>query len=567
MSSDESVFATASHADWAQMVTKLLGGAPPESLNRRDEDGLAVSVLYPIDPSVGTRARLMPQIPQAPADRVRYGWDICQPIRLADLQDATVKAANTHILAALESGASSLWLSSDQDITPVLPALFDRVVLPAITVIIDTPAAADDVLRAVQALYGEEPLSLCFTHSPLCSSSIAAGLALADNLEHPDNPDLTGIFMADGWALHNQGHTTIAELAAMLAGVAAILRAGHSAGHSEIHDLATLTGQICLTVALPADMFDGIAKLRAMRQLLANLLAGLGLDPTKQPRLIGRPSLRMMSLLDPEENMLRTTTALLGGAIGGAEAMAAFGHDYLSGESEAARRLARMTQMMMIEESGLARALDPAGGSAFIEARTNDMANAAWTQFQTIEAQGGLPAFVEAGSLAALAEAANAKREAALRAGKTQLVGVTLQPAPDEPSPLAALPEAPVRPAALVEAIRREATATPLRILVLQASNPDMAQSSRQKAVMNLLAIAGLHPVVLGWGADQDAALAAARPDIIINCLGYNEGDGDGDDDDPIVPPPGCQMADAGELLADADQLGRLRAMIAGAAT
>ena len=558
MSSDESVFAAASHADWAQMVTKLLGGAPPESLNRRDEDGLAVSVLYPIDPSVGTRARLTPQIPQAPADRVRYGWDICQPIRLADLQDATVKAANTHILAALESGASSLWLSSDQDITPVLPALIDHVVLPAITVIIDTPAAADDVLRAVQALYGEEPLSLCFAHSPLCSSSIAAGLALADN------PDLTGIFMADGWALHNQGHTTIAELAAVLAGVAAILRAGHSG----IHDLAKLTGQICLTVALPADMFDGIAKLRAMRQLLANLLAGLGLDPTKQPRLIGRPSLRMMSLLDPEENMLRTTTALLGGAIGGAEAIAAFGHDYLSGESEAARRLARMTQMMMIEESGLARSLDPAGGSAFIEARTNDMANAAWTLFQTIEAQGGLPAFVEAGALAALAEAANAKREAALRAGKSQLVGVTLQPAPDEPSPLAALPEAPIRPAALVEAIRREATATPLRILVLQASNPDMAQSSRQKAVMNLLAIAGLHPVVLGWGADQDAALAAARPDIIINCLGYNEGDADGDgDDDPIVPPPGCQMADAGELLADADQLGRLRAMIAGAAT
>ena len=356
MSSDESVFAAASHADWAQMVTKLLGGAPPESLNRRDEDGLVVSVLYPIDPSVGTRARLTPQIPQAPADRVRNGWDICQPIRLADLQDATVKAANTQILAALESGASSLWLSSDQDITPVLPALIDRVVLPAITVIIDRPTAADDVLRAVQALYGEEPLSLCFTHSPVCSSSIAAGLALADN------PDLTGIFMADGWALHNQGHTTIAELAAVLAGVAAILRAGHSAGHSGIHDLAKLTGQICLTVALPADMFDGIAKLRAMRQLLANLLAGLGLDPTKQPRLIGRPSLRMMSLLDPEENMLRTTTALLGGAIGGAEAMAAFGHDYLSGESEAARRLARMTQMMMIEESGLARSLDPAGG-------------------------------------------------------------------------------------------------------------------------------------------------------------------------------------------------------------
>ena len=152
MSSDESVFATASHADWAQMVTKLLGGAPPGSLNRQDEDGLMVSVLYPIDPSVGTRARLTPQIPQAPADGVRYGWDICQPIHLADLQDATVKAANTHSFAALASGASSLCLSSDQDTTPVLPALFDRVVLSAITVIIDSPAGAEDVLLAVQAL-------------------------------------------------------------------------------------------------------------------------------------------------------------------------------------------------------------------------------------------------------------------------------------------------------------------------------------------------------------------------------------------------------------------------------
>ena len=75
--------------------------------------------------------------------------------------------------------------------------------------------------------------------------------------------------------------------------------------------------------------------------------------------------------------MLRTTTALLGGAIGGADAMVALGHDYLSGESEAARRLARMTQLMMIEESGLARSLDPAGGSAFIENRTDDLASAA----------------------------------------------------------------------------------------------------------------------------------------------------------------------------------------------
>ena len=107
--------------------------------------------------------------------------------------------------------------------------------------------------------------------------------------------------------------------------------------------------------------------------------------------------------------------------------------------------------------------------------------------------------------------------------------------------------------------IRREATATPPRILVLRAEHSDTAQSKREQAVIRLLAIAGLHPVVLGCGADQDVALAAARPDIIISCL-------DADDSAADALPPGCLLVDAGKLLADADQLGRLRAMIAGTA-
>ena len=548
MSSDESVFGASSHADWAEMVTKLLGGTSPESLNRIDEDGLVVSALYEIDPAVRTEASLALQMPQAPADRVRYGWDICQPIFLADLQHTSLTAANSSILTALETGASSLWLSSDEDITAVLPALFEQVFLPAISIIIDSPNSVD-LPKLLQALAGEEAISLHFASSPLYQSAIAAGLELASD------PSLTGIFMVDGWGLHNEGHTNVAELAAVLAGVAAVLRAGHEAGY----DLAALTSRISLTVALPADMFDGIAKLRAMRQLLTSLFAGLALGPIGPPRLIGRPSLRMMSLLYPEENMLRNTTALLGGAIGGADAMVALGHDYLSGETEAARRLARMAQLMMIEESGVARSLDPASGSAFIESRTDKLASAAWTQFQTIEGQGGLPEFAASGSLAALAEAANAEREAALRAGKMQLVGVTLQPAPDDPASLVHLSENPVRPAALVEVIRREAKAALPRILVLRAESPDAAQSKREKAVTKLLAIAGVHPVVLGCGANQDAALAAARPDIIISCL-------DADSSAIDVLSPGCLLVDAGDLLSDADQLGRLRAMISGVA-
>ena len=70
------------------------------------------------------------------------------------------------------------------------------------------------------------------------------------------------------------------------------------------------------------------------------------------------PSLRMFSLIDADMNMLRTTTALLGGAIGGADIMTAFAHDELSGASPMGRRMARMQQILMIEESGLGRSLD-----------------------------------------------------------------------------------------------------------------------------------------------------------------------------------------------------------------
>ena len=553
MSSDESVFGPTSHADWAQVVTTLLGGAPPDSLDRLDEDGLVVSAFYPVDAAADADAPGTFNLPQAPADRVRHGWDICQPIHLANLTQTSVRAANTHILAALETGANGLWLSSDADITPALSSLFDGVLLPAISVTISSDAVAADMLESLQRLAGDDAISIGFTHSPLCPSAIAAGLELGGQ------PGVSSIFVADGWTLHNQGHTTVAELAAVLGGVAAVLRAGHEADH----DLAALVSQISLSLALPADMFDGIAKLRAMRRLLTNLTAALDLDEATMPRLIGRPSLRMMSLLDPEENMLRTTTALLGGAIGGADSMVALGHDYLSGESEAARRLARMTQVMMIAESGLALSLDPAGGSAFIENRTDDLASAAWSRFQTIEAQGGLPAFAESGALAALAETANLEREAALRAGKAPLVGVTLQPAPEGPVAIADMPENPVRPAALVEAIRREAAVNPPRILVLQAETPDNAQLMREKAVTQLLAIAGLHPVVLNAGNDQDAALAAAMPNFVIVCPNADEAGADATAN--VKPPSGCQVVDAVELLADADQLGRLRAMITGA--
>ncbi|MDB2324117.1 methylmalonyl-CoA mutase family protein [Alphaproteobacteria bacterium] len=551
MSSDESVFPASSHASWAAAVSRLLKGAPASSLDRLDEDGLPTAVFYPVtaknDAVQNSNIRTYPQ---NPSHWLRHGWDICQPIEVKGIDPAAILRTNTSMLAALETGANSIWLTSGGDIAPVMTSLFEGIVLPAISVTIDAGADTDLVLPALLSGQGA-PYRINLAHSPLSDAGIKAGLAYATS------PAVSGIFVVDGWALHNQGLTSVAELGCLLGGVAAILRAGQN-----LTPLDELVPKISLTIALPADMFTGIAKVRAMRQLLSSLFNALDIKPDA-PRLIGRPSLRMASRLDQDENMLRNTTAMLGGAIGGVDVMAALGHDYLSGESEAGRRLARTTQLMMIEESGLAHSLDPAGGSPFIEARTDDLARAGWQMFQRIEAAGGLPKFANAGGISDLANRANKKREAQLRAGQTKLVGVNLQPSPHPVAPLihsgiSSGPDVLIRPAAVIEALREQAATSPCRILMVQSGDPTKGQRGSENAVKKLLAIAGLQPVVITMKepGEQMQEIAAAKPDVVINCSEAALSN----------LPENSTYYVAGDLLAAKDQIGMLQQMITQAA-
>ena len=166
-------------------------------------------------------------------------------------------------------------------------------------------------------------------------------------------------------------------------------------------------------------------------------------------------------MVDDEVNMLRTTTALLGGAIGGADQLSAHAHDCLGGNSAAGRRLARMQQHLLIEESGLARSLDAAGGAGFIEARSDQLADAAWQHFQKIEADGGAKVAHMSGQFDLLAKKAAGQRYARLAAGDLSLVGVNLQP---KGRPVASsLPRWRMlrRPAAAIEDLRRSAAQNP----------------------------------------------------------------------------------------------------------
>ena len=515
MSSPVLSFPAADRQQWQDIVAKALKGASADSLHRTDEDGLDIAALYQVEPLADTSSGQVPvhRLTANPAQRLAYGWRVCQPVDGGGKADEV----NGKILDELSGGATGVYLSLGPVSAPDLEQMLHNVVLGAADIMIDAGPHISNVMAAFETLsHGQnKPLSdigLDLAIDPFAPQSDASlledGLGVLRRTDARQIPH--GVFRLNGWQWHNQGMSQVQELGYLLATTTQIFRSGMAAGLSA----AQIARKTSMCIALPADLFDGIAKCRAIRRGWAGLVTALGLDADScRLQLQALPSLRMFSLIDADINMLRTTTALLGGAIGGADIMTAFAHDELSGASPMGRRLARMQQIMMIEESGLGRSLDAAGGAAFIEARSDALAESAWAAFQDIEAGGGAAAAQSDQRFAAMAEAAATKRNKEFAAGALPMLGVTLQPDGQPAADLRSRWQAVSRPVAVIEAIRRQTALNPPRILILQ---PGGADNSKLHAVRRVLQIGGMSAVHLTLPLDQPDAVTTARPAIVV---------------------------------------------------
>lgn len=515
MSPTQSTFAPADRQQWLTLIDKLLKGAPADSLTRHDEDGLAINALYDPVPVTGDSgaAVSVTRLPCDPARHIAHGWDICQPIDVANDRAGDPARVNRLIMDELADGVGSLWFHGLGDDTAMAPML-DGVMLSAVGLCLDSGASAITHLAALETVARQHghrlgDITVDANIDPFGPAGdpqlLAAGLSLLGTADRADLP--RGLFAAGGWHWHNRGMTAVEELAYILACLTDILRHGHNAGL----DLALLASRLSAQLALPADLFAGIAKIRALRHCWAAVAAPLGL--TVALPIHALVSRRMFSSLDIEVNMLRTTTALLGGAIGGSDRMSAFAHDHLGGSSADGRRLARMQQLLLRDESGLAHSLDPSGGAAFIEARTADLATAAWTAFQQIEAEGGAMSWHQQDRFMATARAAAACRFQRFESGELALVGVNLQPDQRQFPPAQSRWQHLSRPSAAVELIRQGAVDTPPRLLLLQGADADAAHIDR---MTKILAVGHMVPVVMPIADVDAAAITAARPDHVI---------------------------------------------------
>lgn len=229
-------------------------------------------------------------------------------------------------------------------------------------------------------------------------------------------------YEADGRPFHDAGASEAQELAIVLANALAFLRALEA----KAGDARAAADAIGFTLSADCNQFMTIAKFRAMRLLWNRVQEASGLTP-KPAALHGETSWRMMTVGDPNTNMLRTTYASFAAGIGGADSLTVLPYSAALGlPNEFGRRMARNVQSILMEESNLYRVIDPAAGSGALEAMSDALALDAWKKFQEIETLGGINKALVSGLIHGWIGKANAKRKAALQSGDKPIVGVNL---------------------------------------------------------------------------------------------------------------------------------------------
>jgi methylmalonyl-CoA mutase len=277
---------------------------------------------------------------------------------------------------------------------------------------------------AAKGTFNADPLAELARQGQLPTSIEQALAQLGDLAKHTaaGYPQVTAVGVNTS-PYHDAGATESQDLAISMATVVAYLRAMTEADL----DIDQACRQILFTYSVPCDQFLGICKLRAARKLWARIAEASGAsEPARAMRLNAVTAWRMMSKRDPWVNMLRSTVACFAAAVGGADSVTVQPFDTALGPpGELGRRVARNTHAILAEESNLAKVVDPAGGSWYVESRTDELAEVAWAEFQAIEKAGGIVQMVKDGSLAKKIADAYAQREINLAKRRDPLTGVS----------------------------------------------------------------------------------------------------------------------------------------------
>lgn len=442
-------FPPATRAQWRALVDAIRKGtAFEQALTGTTYDGL------PIEPLSARKANARPVAGRTPG----AAWAVMQRIDHPDpalanaqaLQDLANGANGLSLVFAGSPGAHGYGLPASRG---TIERVLQGVHLDAgIAIDCDLGPQPEDAAAhltaviksggvspsAMQIRFGLDPLGALAGSGggPTWSEHASRFAALLSGLSADG---FKGRFAAaDGRIVHAAGGSEAQELAFVLATAVAYLRALEAGGIP----LDAARKMISFRLAADAEQFLTIAKFRALRKLWARVEQACGLTPA--PVFVGAETAwRMMTRRDPHVNIVRAAIAVLSAGLGGADSISVLPFTQALGLPDGfARRMARNTQLILLEESHLAKVADPAAGAGGIEDLTDKLCRSAWALFQEIEAAGGVEAALEQGLIQNKVAATGAQRQASVASGCDVLVGATVFQNPDE-VPVAVLDVAP----------------------------------------------------------------------------------------------------------------------------
>ncbi|XSG81245.1 MAG: methylmalonyl-CoA mutase family protein [Methyloligella sp. ZOD6] len=430
-------FPETTEAEWRELVEKALKGALFERLQTRTYDGNVIEPLY--RPAQG-KEPIPGRAPRAP-------WGVMQRI---DLPDA--EAAHKQLMDDLFNGAPGLQLvlkgavgDYGYALQPAMleaalkDVLFDKGVEIELDCGEDTGGAAEALANLVEATgvspadcvirFGLDPLGAFAAYGAISNPWPDLAPEFAARIKVLSEKGFKGPFaVSDGRPVHAAGGSEGQELAFVLATAVTYLRSLEDAGIA----LDQARKLISFRLAADQNQFLTLAKFRALRRLWARIEEACGLAP-EPAHVSAETAWRMMTRRDPYGNMVRTTIACAGAAIGGANAMSVLPYTAALGiPRDHARRVARNTQLILTEESNLHQVSDPAAGSGALEAFTDDLCRSAWALFQEIEKAGGAYEALKAGVVQKHVAKTRAERDENVAKRKEAMIGTSDFPDLDE---------------------------------------------------------------------------------------------------------------------------------------
>ncbi len=459
---DENGFPAKTLEDWARLAATEVRGKPLDSLDWPTAEGIRIKPLYTAEDLAGIEDLGLPGFPpylRGPRATMYANrpWTIRQYSGFS-----TAEESNRFYRDNLAAGQMGLSVAFDL----ATHRGYDS----------DHPRVVGDVGKAGVAIDSVEDMKVLFDGIPLDRMSVSmtmngavlpvlAGYIVAAEEQGVPQDKLTGTIQNDilkefmvrntyiyppgpsmrivadiieytarhmpkfnsisisGYHMEEAGATSVQELAFTLADGLEYVRAALSR-ELAIDDFAP---RLSFFFGIGMNFFMEIAKLRAARVLWAQLMRQFApVNPASLAlRMHCQTSGVSLTEQDPHNNIIRTTVEALAAVLGGTQSLHTNSFDEaLALPTPASARVARNTQLILAEETGIPHVIDPLGGSYYVESLTHSIAAAAMVLIDEVEALGGMTKAVEAGMPKLRIEEAAARRQARIDRGEETIVGV-----------------------------------------------------------------------------------------------------------------------------------------------